>query len=137
MPAGLGIADDPVVGHKTFLSKEGGFRHLPLLQSEADAILKKCDEEDARRKELMPDESTAIRMMFDAWLRLKQLGWKEAIYCPKDGSVFDAIEPGSTGIHHCNYQGEWPNGSWWTHSEDDVFPSHPVLFKVPQEPKTP
>lgn len=40
-------------------------------------------------------------------------GWREASYCPKDGTHFQAIEAGSTGIHDANYTGEWPNGSWW------------------------
>jgi hypothetical protein len=84
------------------------------------------------RADRMPDEHAAIKVMFDAWLRLKELGWKEAIYCPKDGSMFLAIEAGSTGIHDCNYEGEWPNGSWWVH-DGDCWPSHPILWKANPE----
>src|SRR5688572_6343908 len=84
---GMPIPDDPVVGHKTY--HDG--RHEPIRQSEASALMAASDEAKARRAEQMPDEQSAIHTMFNAWLRLKELGWKEAQYCPKDGSLFDAI----------------------------------------------
>lgn len=116
---------DPVVGHATF--SDG--HHEPIRQSEAAAIIAESDAAKARRAEQMPDERTAIKCMFSAWLRLKELGWKQAEYCPKDGSLFDVIEPGSTGIHRCRYQGEWPKGSWWIEGDGDLWPSRPVLFR--------
>lgn len=116
---------DPVVGHKTFLDGH----HEPLRQSEAQAIMAAADEEKARRAEQMPDEQSAILAMFSAWLRLKELGWNEAQYCPKDGTLFDALEPGSTGIHPCRYDGEWPTGHYWIVGDDDLYPSKPVLFR--------
>lgn len=126
---------DPIVGHKTFRDGPIGFRHEPLRASEADAIMASVREADKRRAELMPDEKAAIRMMFEASQRLMELGWSDAIYCPKDGSVFDAIEPGSTGIHKCFYQGEWPNGFWWIADDCDTYPSRPVLFRAaPPQP---
>lgn len=124
---------DPIVGHKTFDDGEGGFRHEPLHASEAKALWEKAEIAEQRRAELMPDEQSAIRTMFEAWLRLKELRWKEAIYCPKDGSEFDVIEPGSTGIHRCHYRGEWPNGHWWIIDRDDLWPSRPILYrKLPE-----
>lgn len=117
--------DDPIVGHKTF--SDG--HHEPLHQSEAAALIAASDAAKARRAEQMPDERTAIDAMFQAWLRLKELGWREAQYCPKDGGAFDAIEPGSTGIHRCRYEGEWPKGSWWIEDDGDLWPSRPVLFR--------
>ena len=57
---------------------------------------------DKKRAEDMPDEKAAVAALFDAWLRLKELGWKEAEYCPKNGTPFLSIEPGSTGFHHCH-----------------------------------
>jgi hypothetical protein len=122
--------NDPVVGHKTYSDGAGGFRHEPLLSSEAKRLLAAIDEADRRRAELMPDEQSAIRMMFEAHQRLKELGWNDAIYCPKDGSEFDAIEPGSTGIHRCHYSGEWPKGSWWVSGDGDLWPSRPVLYRA-------
>lgn len=137
MEKGFGSADD-VVGHKTFATgetcPETGFpavRHEPLTRGEADAILDACEKAKADREQRMPDEQAAIRAMFDAWQRLKELGWREAIYCPKDGTHFQSIEPGSTGIHDCSYEGEWPKGSWWVY-DGDIWPSHPCLFKLNQ-----
>ncbi len=81
----------------------------------------------------MPTEASAIQALFEAHLRLKDLGWQDAIYCPKDGTPFHVIELGSTGIHECTYEGEWPNGHWAVGREGD--PSHPCLFKpLPSPP---
>jgi hypothetical protein len=127
---------DPVVGHKTY--RDGhGFRHEPLRASEANAIMAAVEAADKRRAELMPDEQAAIRMMFEARMRLMELGWNDATYCPKDGSEFDAIEPGSTGIHRCHYSGEWPNGHWWIAEDGDLYPSRPVLYRAgpPKPPR--
>lgn len=85
--------------------------------------------EDKRLAREMPDEATALRVMFDAWKRLKQLGWNDIDYCPKDGSVFDSISAGSTGIHPCHYEGTWPKGSWWVFDGGDVWPARPILFR--------
>lgn len=118
-----------VVGHKTLSDGHGGFRHEPLTRAEADALIAHCESEDQRRRALMPDERSAIRMMMDAHTRLTDMGWKDAIYCPKDGTVFEVIEPGSTGIFKCQYDGEWPKGSWWILEDADMSPSRPVLFR--------
>ena len=125
-----------IVGHKTFATGrigENGFpelRHEPLTRAEADALMAAADAADAKRAADMPTEREALKMLFEAYLRLKELGWNDAIYCPKDGSEFDAIEIGSTGIHSCHYSGDWPNGSWWIAEAGDLWPIHPVLFRV-------
>ena len=124
---------DKIVGHKTFYDKERGYWHEPLLESEANEWRAKSDAAKSKRADDMPDEQSAIRAMFDAWLRLKELGWQEAIYCPKDGTKFKVIEPGSTGIFDCYYSGEWPDGSWWILEDGDQCPSYPVLFKPNDE----
>ena len=86
--------------------------------------------------EAMPNDQVALDSMFDAYIRLKDLGWREAIYCPKDGTLFDVMEAGSTGIHTCHYEGEWPTGSWWVHHDDDLWPSRPILFREKQNDRT-
>jgi hypothetical protein len=125
-------AQSEIRGHKT-IRDANGFRHEPLSQAEAFDLLARVEAEDKRREELMPDENAAIKMMFDAWLRLKELGWIEACYCPKDGTVFDAIEPGSTGIHSTHYSGVWPNGRWYVYDGGDLYPSRPILFKLRED----
>lgn len=89
-----------------------------------------CEAERRKRAADMPTEKDALTAMFQAYQRLKELGWREAIYCPKDGTYFDAIEAGSTGVHDCTYHGEWPKGSWWAAARDDMWPSHPILFRL-------
>lgn len=96
---------------------------------ELDSILAAHEKAKADRATEMPDESAALAVMFRAHQRLKELGWRDAIYCPKDGKIFKAIEAGSTGIHDCRYDGEWPTGSWWLLSDDDAYPSRPILYK--------
>lgn len=83
-----------------------------------------------QRDEHLPDEQAALKAMVEAYDRLRRLGWREAIYSPKDGSAFEAIEAGSTGIHRCRYQGEWPNGQWWIEDDDTILPAHPILFRL-------
>lgn len=129
-----------IVGHATFCDGErdrnGDLvrRHEPVTRAEADAIWKEVEEAKKRRAEQMPDDRSAILAMHEAFTRLEELGWREAMYCPKDGSEFDAIEAGSTGIHNCNYIGEWPTGHFLLFDGHDVWPSRPILFRK-REPK--
>jgi hypothetical protein len=94
-----------------------------------EAIVAATEAKEAQRAIDMPDVETAIRAMWAGYQRLRELGWREAMYCPKDGSAFEVIEPGSVGIHYCTYSGEWPTGSWWVESAGDIWPSHPILFR--------
>ena len=118
-----------IVGHKTHYNERGETHHTPLTRAEASELLASVERERARREALMPDEDAARKMLFDAYLRLKDYGWNDAIYCPKDGSEFDVIEAGSSGVHSCHYSGEWPTGTWWISSEFDLWPSRPVLYR--------
>lgn len=102
---------------------------VELSAEQCRALIEMTDAEQAKRAADMPDEQTALRVMFSAFQRLRELGWREAIYCPKDGTTFDAIEAGSTGIHRCHYSGEWPKGGWWITAHGDQWPSRPILFR--------
>jgi hypothetical protein len=125
---------DKIVGYKTFYDKDKGYSHTPICESEAKVMMERINAINAakaKREADMPDEQAAIRAMFEAWVRLKELGWREAISCPKDGTLFSVIEPGSTRIHDdCSYWGEWPkNGGWQVHADFDSRPSYPILWK--------
>lgn len=109
-------------------TQEDGTR-IKLSKDECRQMLVEIEAEDKRRKLNIPDEATALRVMMDAFTRLRDMGWREAIYCPKDGSVFEVIEVGSTGIFKCHYEGEWPKGSWWIHDCGDLWPSRPTLWR--------
>lgn len=99
---------------------------------DAKAIWKRAEQAERERAEAMPDEYAALLVMQSAYHRLEELGFRPAIYCPKDGTIFDAIEPGSTGIHDCSYRGEWPKGSWEVYEAGDIWPSRPCLFRLKQ-----
>lgn len=121
--------DEKIVGHKTFYSKERGYWHEPLTEAEGRAMIEASDAHLKKRAALMPDQQSAINMLFDAYDRLRELGWKDAIYCPKDGTHFQVIEAGSTGIFDANYIGKWPDGYWMHYYDDDAGPSHPLLWR--------
>lgn len=76
------------------------------------------------------EEQHAIDDFFDAYQRLKALGWREIPYAPKREDIwFEVIEPGSTGIHQCKYQERPTRGSFWVWDAYDRYPSHPVLWR--------
>lgn len=116
---------NPIVGHKTLSNGDGTFRREPLCQIEADEIMRKIEEANQRRAELMPTEQDAVRMMCNAFQRLKELGWKETMYGPTNHEV-QLIENGSSGVHRGMRWNEWPEKTWWI---DNDSPSNPCLFK--------
>jgi len=99
------------------------------MDSKIQTILLNVDKSVANRECEMPDEASAITVLFEAYTRLTELGFKEAIYCPKDGTLFEVIEAGSTGIFKCHYEGKWPDGSYWIHNAGDLLPSNPILYR--------
>lgn len=116
--------DDPIVGHKTFRDGDS-FRHEPLRQSEASIIMASVEAAKAKRAADMPTEKDAARALFEAWYRLKELGWRETCYGPTNEMV-QVIEPGSSGIHQGIRYEAWPEKTWWI---DGDSPSTPCLFK--------
>ena len=100
---------------------------LHIDQGMAEMIWAEVEGQRRTRAANMPTEQRAIRTLFDAWYRLKELGWREACYVPRDGSLCEFIECGSTGIHQgCADE----KGRIWLHADGDLWPSHPVLFRV-------
>jgi hypothetical protein len=85
-----------------------------------------------RRNDLMPDEQAALSVLYMAWERLKDFGWNDPVYCPKDGTEFDVIELGSTGVFSAKYVGEWPDGMWYLMDDRDVYPTarQPSMFRL-------
>lgn len=83
---------------------------------------------------LMSNEKRALRVMHEAYWRLRELGWWPVICPPEDGIECDLAAPDFTDIPRCVYKGEWPDGAWWTQVGDLVIPVHPILYR-PQTPK--
>lgn len=100
-------------------------RHLTAEQW--DAMIADIEAGKRHRAEMMPTEQDAILVMFKAWERLKELGWREAVYAPRDGRALEFIEAGSTGIH----PGHRDEKYTWLHEAGDLWPSHPILFREP------
>lgn len=96
-----------------------------LTQNEWDAMLGAIEAAKRERAEKMPTELDALRFMFSAWERLKELGWREAMYAPRDGRTLEFIEAGSTGIH----RGHKDEKFTWIHDAGDLWPSNPILFR--------
>lgn len=99
---------------------------------QAKALWEASERASAKLATDMPTEGDALREMMRAYERLKQLGWRDAVYCPKDGSMFDAIEIGSTGIHRASHDGKY----CWIHEAGDLWPSRPILFRLDPEAET-
>lgn len=89
-------------------------------------ILREAEAQREARAEQFPDEQVVIRMMIQCRLRLEELGWRSAIYAPKNGTSFTAINPGYTGPSECMWLGSGffvaDGGDWW--------PAQPSHFKL-------
>jgi hypothetical protein len=103
----------------------------------AEEIMASVEAAAQRRAEAMPTEHDAIRAMHDAWVRLKDLGWRDGQYMPTTGERHAGIQCGSTGIHAMTAtRDEGPFGALtarttWTTYDGDIWPSSapPVLFR--------
>ena len=78
------MTDSKYHGHATTYEGE----HVPLSQDEAKALWDAVEREKAQRAETMPATEDALSKLCSAKVRLRELGWRDAIYCPKDGSSF-------------------------------------------------
>lgn len=98
---------------------------------DAEAIMAKIDADKAKRAELMPTERAAIRVMFEAWQRLKELGWRDGQYMPSTGERYAGIQCGSTGIHAYTAEMRGPFDRMFTVYDGDIWPTRhpPVLFR--------
>ena len=120
------MADKPddIVGHKTFADGH----HEPLTRAEGEALWDAIEQNEARKAEQMPTSKEALHVMFDAFDRLRKLGWREGVHCPKDGSYFAVITFGSTGVFTGTYSGKWPDG--YLIAEDCVMRPEGVMWKT-------
>jgi len=105
---------------------------VALTSDEAKALWEASEAAQAKAETDFPDQQSALREISRAVQRLRDFGWREGIYCPKDGSEFEVIEAGSTGVFRCRYDGQWPDGMWLTFDDRDVYPSSrpPLMFRL-------
>lgn len=96
-------------------------------EEQAKAIFEAIKERDEDRAARLPDHRAALDHACVARERLRALGWREGVYCPKDGSEFALIQWGSTGVHLGWYMGEWPTGN--IYCGDFMVEPEAVMFK--------
>lgn len=104
----------------------------PQPAADFDSALASIEASRQRRAQLMPTEQDAVHMMWQAYQRLGELGWRNTVHCPRDGVTRLFIEVGSTGIHegHCDDAAAGRSRpTVWLHSHNDWWPSQPVMFK--------
>jgi hypothetical protein len=89
-----------------------------LTPAQAKAMWEDCERIDAERAKTYPDSLACLRAMSSAEERLKQLGWRDGRYCPRDGSTFATCQVGSTGM--------W-KGFWSPDSGSDAFPQGYII----------
>ena len=83
------------------------------------------EEGKKRRADLMPTEQDAVKALWEAQQRLRELGWKDAQYAHAKEHGY-LIEIGSSGIHE-GYTDD--QRRWWIPDEGDLWPSKPILYK--------
>lgn len=104
-----------------------------MTSSELQSVLDTIDADKQARALRMPTEKDAIRVMFDAWQRLKELGWRDGQHMPTTADRFAGIQCGSTGIHA--YAGTRDDGPFeppmYTIYDGDLWCTRvpPVLFR--------
>lgn len=90
-----------------------------------DQLTKGPDEMTQHKPIPTDDERAALLDLFRAWQRLKELGWKEAMYAKHGSQDLTLIEVGSTGIHPGFRDAD---GSFWRF-DGETYPSNPILYR--------
>jgi hypothetical protein len=106
-------ADIVAIGCTDEDMRVGGFGPLPL---------------DPRSRHSPTDEEQMhIFAIQTACRALEKLGWRHAMYAPRDNSTFLSIGIGSTGIHETTRH---EDGSFWIY-DGDVWPATPgtIMWK--------
>jgi hypothetical protein len=129
------MGDEIYHGHVTKLDGT----HVPLTSDEARKIWDACEAAKKTRAETMPSTVAALSTICSGKERLRELGWRDVIYCPKDRTSFAVIQYGSTGIFYATYHGEWPKGTlyccnYFNHPEGAMF--KPIAELTPDEKAT-
>jgi hypothetical protein len=77
-------------------------------------------------------EGDAIRGLDRSYRALKELGWRDAMYAPRDGTPIDLIEVGCTAVLTNCYRDEV---GFWQHAANETWPTRPILFRFTQAAK--
>ena len=100
------------------------------MEFDVEKILLTAERKKQERAQAMPTEAVAIQTLTDAIQRLKELGWNDAIYSPKNGAFFEALNSRSGKSYQYVYHGEWPNGGWRIEEGGGCWPGRPILYRL-------
>jgi len=100
----------------------------PISKEDAEALWERLEESRRARAAKLPTEHDALNAMFEAFDRLRELGWKEAMYAPRD-TPLEVIEMGSTGIHKAQRGLRDGDDRFWIF-DGDCWPSKPCLYRI-------
>ena len=89
-------------GHKTM--SDGS--HVALSADEAKALWERIENEKNERASKLPDSLACLSAISQAKNRMRELGWREGVYCPRNGETFAVSQIGSTGM----WSGHWSPG---------------------------
>jgi hypothetical protein len=110
-----------------FEHDKAALRHITM--SSIIEVFASLKAEEILRAYDMPTDQSAIHTLLQAHTRLHELGWQDAVFCPKDGSTFEALEAGSSESGLCHYRGEWPKGRWWMQEHGSHWQAYPILWR--------
>jgi len=96
---------------------------LNLSDLRFEALVRQSEREKRQRARDMKTVKEALEVAWRGWKRLQDLGFNDACYCPKDGTPFEVVEWGSTGIFRCTYEGKWPDGLYMVEDGGDIWPT--------------
>lgn len=102
---------------------------------EGSTIIAEIARLQAERAAAMPTVEDALKQIAGAMQRLDDLGFRDAIYAPKDGTVVDLIEAGTAIVLSGHYMSYGPGGCFFVHCEGDLWPSNPILFRPRTAPE--
>lgn len=89
-----------------------------------------ADERDKAIRESMPAEEDAIKQMFWAWLRLKQLGWHDTQTAPPLGEGLSIVEIGCASMQFAQFH-LTRSGYIYTVFDGDIWPgATPVMWRL-------
>lgn len=100
------------------------------MPTKAEELFDEYQRHKADRAHRMPTTEDALRVIADAHERLKELGWRQIQYGPKQGVHVELIEPGCTAVltgYRNDVRG--PNETWWVETDCDLWPSRPIMWR--------
>ncbi|NOV17871.1 hypothetical protein E5S70_17610 [Ensifer adhaerens] len=76
---------------------------VSLTEEEAKELWQVVKQAGKDRAERLPDAKACLTALSSAKDRMRELGWRDSRYCPRDGSTFAVCEIGSTGMWSAFY----------------------------------